>query len=415
MSNKTTGKNRITYGVIALVVAGAVGLGSLVASNSASKEEVVDEKEGTKVSVASATDTNIQVVPGESDDPNFNKAVEESNQKKYEDSKGKSQAYVPTLVNNNKTEETFVEPPKKEEVKPPVVEEKKEKVKPVEEFKPAPVVKPQPPVVKYEPYIEEQTVAIETVDLNLKNKYMTELDSIFTIKKENKGEFLNQSEFSYTGSKSEVKNNADSSGGSYAGSSSNRGGSYKDSPVEVRMGTIIPGVMLTAVNTDEPGPVMAEIVSGPLKGSRLIGSVVNAPTDITSNVSKATIQFTKLQRKGMDSKAVDISVFAVDPETSRTAVATDVDHHIFRNYGLTIAASFVEGLGEAFGNMGKTVSYTDQATIMQVSDKSKNAVWAATGKAGSRLGRQLDKLSNAPTTVTVDAGTTIGLLFMSDF
>lgn len=65
--------------------------------------------------------------------------------------------------------------------------------------------------------------------------------------------------------------------------------------------------------------------------------------------------------------------------------------------------------------MGRTVSYTDQATITQVSDKSKNAVWSATGKVGSRLGRQLDKLSNAPTTVKVDAGTTIGLLFMSDF
>ena len=414
MINKKTGKNRIGYTVIAVAVASAIGLGSWVASTSASKE-VVEETEGSKVSVASATDTDIQVVPGESEDANFNKAIEEANQKKYEDSKGKSQAYVPTLV-NNKVEEVFVEPPKEEPK--PVVEEKKEEVKPVEEFKPAPppapIVKPNP-TVQYEPYIEEPQVQQEVVDSVLKNKYMQELSSILELKKDKKDtEFLNEREFSYKGTK--LENSGRNMEGRAESSYSEGGkGSYKEGPVEVRMGTIVPGVMLTAVNTDEPGPVMAEIVSGPLKGSRLIGSVVNAPTDITSNVSKATIQFTKLQRKGMDGRAVDISVFAVDPETSRTAVATDVDHHIFRNYGLTVAAAFVEGLGEAFGNMGRTVSYTDQATITQVSDKSKNAVWSATGKVGSRLGRQLDKLSNAPTTVKVDAGTTIGLLFMSDF
>lgn len=414
MINKKTGKNRIGYTVIAVAVASAIGLGSWVASTSASKE-VVEETEGSKVSVASATDTDIQVVPGESEDANFNKAIEEANQKKYEDSKGKSQAYVPTLV-NNKVEEVFVEPPKEEPK--PVVEEKKEEVKPVEEFKPAPppapIVKPNP-TVQYEPYIEEPQVQQEVVDSVLKNKYMQELSSILELKKDKKDtDFLNEREFSYKGTKLE-NGGRNMEGRAESSYSEGSKGSYKEGPVEVRMGTIIPGVMLTAVNTDEPGPVMAEIVSGPLKGSRLIGSVVNAPTDITSNVSKATIQFTKLQRKGMDGRAVDISVFAVDPETSRTAVATDVDHHIFRNYGLTVAATFVEGLGEAFGNMGRTVSYTDQATITQVSDKSKNAVWSATGKVGSRLGRQLDKLSNAPTTVKVDAGTTIGLLFMSDF
>ena len=163
MINKKTGKNRIGYTVIAVAVASAIGLGSWVATTSASKE-VVEETEGSKVSVASATDTDIQVVPGESEDANFNKAIEEANQKKYEDSKGKSQAYVPTLV-NNKVEEVFVEPPKEEPK--PVVEEKKEEVKPVEEFKPAPppapIVKPNP-TVQYEQYIEETQVQQEVVD-----------------------------------------------------------------------------------------------------------------------------------------------------------------------------------------------------------------------------------------------------------
>ncbi|NBK99923.1 MAG: hypothetical protein EOM50_18310 [Erysipelotrichia bacterium] len=70
----------------------------------------------------------------------------------------------------------------------------------------------------------------------------------------------------------------------------------------VRAGTIIPGVLISGLNSDTPGPVLAQIVSGKLKGARLMG-------EMKASDSGIVIQFTKLSMIGQP-KTFEINAYA---------------------------------------------------------------------------------------------------------
>lgn len=180
-------------------------------------------------------------------------------------------------------------------------------------------------------------------------------------------------------------------------------------PAFVRAGTIVPAVMITAVNTDEPGPVLAEVVSGPLKGGRLIGQM-------RSSNQKVVLEFRTLSLPGA-AHTYQIDAFAVDPTTARTAVATDVNNHYFLRYGLTLAAAFISGYGQAVATQGATTTVNALGGTTTTYGQLDNGqiTKAALGQVGTTLGQNLQQDTNRQPTVTVDSGTPIGLLFMSDF
>lgn len=183
--------------------------------------------------------------------------------------------------------------------------------------------------------------------------------------------------------------------------------------VSVKAGTIMSAVIMTSVNSDEPGPVLAQIVSGPYAGARLIGKF-----DMPQNASKLVLSFSVLTMPNAP-KSFSISTYAIEPNSGRTALASDVDNHYLQRYGLLSGAALMKGYSQAIMQSGSTQTTTvgaggvsSQTTFPNLDAKKTNL--AALGEVGTTLGAALATNANRPVTVTLNQGTAIGILFMQD-
>ena len=187
-----------------------------------------------------------------------------------------------------------------------------------------------------------------------------------------------------------------------------------EATVVIKMGDVMFAVIDTSVNSDEPGPILATIVAGPLKGSKLIGSF-NLPAE----ADKMVISFNAMSVPGAP-KTLSISAFAIDPDTARTALSSETDHHYMSRYGALFASTFLEGFGNAFQSADTTITIggtgdTQQTTVQNGIGRStlENAVigLATVGKAWGQYAQQ--GIKRKPT-VEVYSGTGVGILFTQD-
>lgn len=163
--------------------------------------------------------------------------------------------------------------------------------------------------------------------------------------------------------------------------------------------------MMLEANSDIPGPVVAMIVSGPFNGGKLMGS-------FTRQEDYLVIKYnTLVTKKGT---SVKINAIAVDPQTSLTGVATDVDHRYFQRIVLPAAAKFVEGLGSAYSQTTQTTSQSASSTTTTSEDmNTKQEFGKAVEEAASKVSEVLDEDGkNTQPLVKVAAGTPLGILFM---
>jgi len=182
----------------------------------------------------------------------------------------------------------------------------------------------------------------------------------------------------------------------------------KDAPALILAGTIVPAVLLGPVNSDNPGPVLAQIVAGPLRGARVLGTFQLRRKHVVLEFS--TLSWPKTGR------SMSISAYGVNDDAS-LGMATDVNNHYFLRYGLTLAAAFVQGYGEAASRANTTVVISPIGVPIEQRGELTNEQirQSALGNVGSTLGSQLQQEANIPPTITVDAQAPIGLLFMADF
>ena len=187
--------------------------------------------------------------------------------------------------------------------------------------------------------------------------------------------------------------------------------SQSNGTVVIKTGDILFAVIDTSVNSDEPGPLLATIVSGKLQGSKLIGSF-----NLPGKADKMIVTFNTLSIPGEDN-TVSISAVAIDPNTARTALSSETDHHYLSRYGSLFASTFLEGFGNAFQSSNTTISIggtggTTNTTVQSGIGRSTmdNAVigLATVGKAWGQVAAQN---MNRPTTVQLFAGTGVGVLF----
>lgn len=179
-------------------------------------------------------------------------------------------------------------------------------------------------------------------------------------------------------------------------------------PIIHKAGDIVFAVVETSINSDQPGPVLAKIVSGPLAGSKVLGS-------FQRQEKMLYVQFNLLSVPDLPS-TIGMDAVAVDPETARTAVRTGVNNRYLIRYGTLIASAFLEGMGDAVLTSLGTPNLTDESgTIIasQVTASGRDQLIVGLGKAGQRIGQELDK-SDIPPLVTLDSGTGVGLLFLKD-
>src|ERR1043166_1840092 len=100
------------------------------------------------------------------------------------------------------------------------------------------------------------------------------------------------------------------------------------------------GQMLMEANSDAPGPILAEILSGPFTGGRAIGQF-----EVTRDY--LVIHFTKISYRKHDYNA---DILAVDPNTTLGALVTEKDSRYFSRVVLPTAAAFLEGFGQALSS-----------------------------------------------------------------
>lgn len=196
------------------------------------------------------------------------------------------------------------------------------------------------------------------------------------------------------------------------GGGKNGKGSADSQPALIKAGTIMFAVLDTAVNSDEPGPILATIVSGKYKGTKLIGSF-----QLPSNADKMIITFNTMSIPTVG-KTISINAVGIDPSTARTALASSVDKHILLRYGSLFGSAFLEGFGNAFQSSGTTITLDGSNGATTIDNgvgrtAGENAI-IALAKVGQQWGNVLAPVFNTPPTVQVYAGTSIGILFTQD-
>lgn len=225
-------------------------------------------------------------------------------------------------------------------------------------------------------------------------------------------------EFAFNGQMPKEEANTTSGGTSGAGSLG--GGDQAQSqtkgaqsgPSFVRAGTIVPAVLLSALNSETPGPVLAQITSGPLAGARLLGT-------FQSSNKQIVVQFRTLSMPSQP-HSFSVNAYAVNGSLG-TGLATSVNNHYLRRYGLLLAAGFVQGYGQAIGREGTTTAISDTGSVIVTQDQlsSGKITKVALGQAGSTVAGDIQREARIAPTVKVEgkdgAGVPIGLLFMSDF
>jgi len=170
-------------------------------------------------------------------------------------------------------------------------------------------------------------------------------------------------------------------------------------------GTIVYAQTMTEANSDVPGPVLARISSGPLTGSRILGT-------FQTTEEKLILKFDKVVINGID---YPINGVALDPKTTLPAVASDVDHRYFDRFILPAAAEFITGMADAISNREQTnVSVNGSTVTSSKPDLNTTEELAAGLSAGTQnIADDLnDEGNQIQPRVRVYAGTPIGILFL---
>jgi len=200
-------------------------------------------------------------------------------------------------------------------------------------------------------------------------------------------------------------------GSKSAGSSkqSSEGASQKATFPMVKSGTIMFAVLDTAVNSDQPGPVMATIVSGKLKGAKMLGTLSQTPDG-----ERVMLSFTSLTKPDWPI-TISINAVAINPDTARTAIASDVDHHYLLRFGALFASNFLQGYAQAIQQSGQTqVNNSGTTTTQNPNLSPKEKLFVGLGQVGQKLSQVTNKLVDRKPTVLVDAGVGLGILFTKD-
>ena len=179
-------------------------------------------------------------------------------------------------------------------------------------------------------------------------------------------------------------------------------------------GDILHAVLQTAINSDEPGPVRAKVVGERFKDAILLGELNRFPPVVGHRPERVLVKFNDLTTP--DRTTYRIDAYAIDTETARTALATGVDHHSLERWGSLIAASFLEGYGNAVraSNTLTTVGpFGNIVSVPKYGLDHEDIALEALGTVGQRMGHTVGENFQRPNTITVESGAGIGVLVVA--
>ncbi len=195
-------------------------------------------------------------------------------------------------------------------------------------------------------------------------------------------------------------------------------------PVSIKAGTILYGVIDTALDSDEPNtPVLAHIVEGKYQGARLMGGFTTSAPSAGAD-GALVIQFNLMSMPTVGN-SFPINAYAVDAKTGNNSVVTSVNNHYLLRYGMLFASSFLQGFGNAYqnyqyncppGTQNCSVVNTSSSGVTNsaVTPTTQTAMYQGLGQMGQNAAQAAAQEFNTPPTIKVAQGTGIGVLFMSD-
>ncbi len=176
-----------------------------------------------------------------------------------------------------------------------------------------------------------------------------------------------------------------------------------------KAGTILFAVLDTGINSDDNSPIMAHVVTGSLKGSKLLGTFARQNDHLF-------IRFNLMNNPDY-AKSISLNAVAIDPNTARTTLEGWVNHHYLLRYGSLFASSFLQGISASVMNQGlqtQCVAGSLFCTVSSTPLNSEQQIEVGLGQMGQAYSQHMGENFTTPPTVRLPAGMGIGVLVMSD-
>ncbi len=380
---------------IVVVAAGVIGVTMMFFGGDALKEQPSSMPEGAKVTS----------VPGSNDEisPAYTEAVEQQNEADLERAIIEGGSSIPVPIETHSTR--LAVPEVEEETEDPLHRWRMLQEERVEREMKSKKADLEPVTVLN---AEKQSEAISI----LAESMSEQMESILGKSTED-GKFSTKTFITY--------NNAEGGGGGGGNAYTSNGGSgdgalretnsfseeEEEEVVIIPAGKIVYGQMLLEANSDIPSVVLAQMVSGPLKGWKLLGKF-----NLEEDIKMLTVDFNAAVNE--DGKQYRIKAIMLDPDTSLAAKASDVNNRYIRRIVLPAAAKFITGYADAVAESGRTsitVSAGGTVSEAEAPKDSKQEVATGVADAAQDVGDILNELGDVPMQVMIKAGTPIGIFF----
>lgn len=192
--------------------------------------------------------------------------------------------------------------------------------------------------------------------------------------------------------------------GAMDGGSSGNNNAETEVKLVIPAGTVVYAQLLTEANSDVPAPILAAVLSGPLRGGRAIGSFEVAQDHLI-------LLFHTIVK---DEDHYSVEAVALDTNTTLAGMVTDIDRHYFSRVIIPAAAEFVSGFGEAYADSGNTTVSVSGDTVVETEEDLDIEQEIAKGfqAAADSVSEAIEEdFGDRETTIRVETGTPMGLLF----
>lgn len=342
-------------------------------------------------SVIGGTGMEVKQAPGEKVSEAYRSAVEEMNQKSAEDAFANQTSSLPVPIGPSRGK--VVEDSNKSSDEDPLERWRKiqeDRLRKEQQARIEPVA-PAAPVKPVDPYVQEKQALAQSMQAQMQSVLQLLEPKSMQSTQITGADFL---EAKRVAAAAVRKQELD------AATTASRG----TVEILIEAGRIEYAQLITQANSDVPGPILAQLASGPLAGSRMIGS-------FKTNEDYLTLNFDTIVVDGI---AISTTAVALDPKTSQPGVITDINRKYFQRVILPAAAAFIEGIGGAIGESGSTTVVVDQGAAVSdsVDLNSRQEFYKGVEKASEKLGDILDDNANkVKPRLRVAAGTHIGIFF----